>query len=123
MNDVAETLSGLIAATLLNRRYPTEIRLGRAHVKKLINESCSLRLTVRGQDAPIFEAYCRDHPEVVPLYAIQGYAERKPAVTRRALVHMRCLKRAFGISHFDGVPIHMTEDGRIDVVSKGWDER
>ena len=113
-------LDAEIRDTLLRRCYPVAIRLGRDQVDELVQASTNLRITVRGQEAPIFEAYRAAHPEAVPWFPTGAGATSAPAVTRRALVHMRAYKRSFGVSHYDGIPIEKVPASCVEVVSVGW---
>lgn len=126
-SDVAMALNEQIERVLLRRQRPACIRLGDREYRHLIDQSCSHRITVAGQDLPIFEAYQRNHPEAVPLYHVAvdhagtPSRERYPATTGRALRHMRCLKRAYGISHYDGVPVErIAAYSHLHVVGEDW---
>lgn len=119
-SDPESIIMTMIRDTLLARMNPTTVRVSPGVYRWLVEESCDLRLTVTGQDLPIFQAYRRDHPEAVPWYPVSDRAERAPAVTGRALRHMRCLKKSFGVSHYDGVPIEIADDATIEVVREPW---
>ena len=109
-----------IRACLLARMTPSRVLVSPQTYRWLIDQSCSPDLTVRGQDRPIWQAYQCDHPEGLEWWDVQderiGKIVRAAALTRRVLVHMRCLKKSFGVSHIDGVPIEVVQDGPMHVV-------
>ena len=115
-----------IDAVLLRRLNPIAVRLGQNEYRFLIQESVSHQLTIGGDSLPIFEAYRRDHPEAVPMHHVATWSggastQRYPEVTGRVMRHMRCLKRAFGVSHIKGVVIERVADPSFrEVVAEPW---
>lgn len=114
-----------IRACLWARMKPAKVLVSPQTYRWLIDQSYSHALTVRGQDLPIWQAYQRDHPNALEIVTVDatGYGNLRQAValTRRVLVHMRCLKKSLGVSHIDGVPIEVVEGGPMHhVVCEPW---